>query len=221
MYRILAGPSNVSLRQLINRKTINPSTLGDIYISQFGGRLTFHKSSYPLQCYNEEYRQVFNAYLSTILGDIRNIRDGHGKVNYLARKGARIDFARLSVLVTVFVLVAWALWDLDSPIINGTLNMVIMSVAIITKGKKWKLTNDAIQFGNDSIELKHITGVKLSIPPKKLHFEMEIDTTPDKFLLCDSKLNRLLPIISIINAHNSNGPIMNPEIGVPAVAENI
>jgi hypothetical protein len=113
MYRILAGPSNVSLRQLINRKTINPSTLGDIYISQFGGRLTFHKSSYPLQCYNEEYRQVFNAYLSTILGDIRNIRDGHGKVNYLARKGARIDFARLSVLVTVFVLVAWALWDLD------------------------------------------------------------------------------------------------------------
>lgn len=209
LYRILAGPSNVSIRKLINGKTINPSTLKDIHISEFGGRLTFKKFSYPLQYYNDGYRQILNAYLSTILGEIRNIPDCHGKVDYLACKGASIEYVRLFLGIALIVLLSAALWIWDSPYIDWAFNSVFLAGIIFARGKNWKLSDDIIQFRNGRIELKHITGIKLSIPPKKLYFEMELTTMTGKVISRDSKLSRLLPIISLVNAHNSDGSILN------------
>ena len=170
--------------------------------------MTFKKFSYPLQYYNDGYRQILNEYLSTILGEIRNIPDCHGKVDYLACKSARIEYVRLFLGIALFVILAAVLWIWHSPSIDWAVNSVSLAVIIFARGKKWKLSDETIQFRNGRIELNHVTGIKLSIPPKKLYFEMELTTTTGKVISRDSKLNRLLPIISLANAHNSDSSIL-------------
>jgi hypothetical protein len=72
-YRIVAVTPGLSIRQLINKKIIDRSSLHDIYISEIGGRLTINKFSYPLQSLNEGYRRTFNAYLSTVLAEFSRV----------------------------------------------------------------------------------------------------------------------------------------------------
>lgn len=210
IYRIFAGPPKLSIQQLINRKIINISTLNDIYLSQIGGRLTINKFSYPLQYYNKGYRRMFNAYLSTVLGDIRNTSACQGKVDYLTDKGFKIDFVRLILFVSMLLIYALAHWAYDLPsYIDLSLYIPLMAISLFPEGKKWKLSDDSIQYRDGLIELKKITEMKLSIPEKKLYFELELNSKITTYLIRDSKLKRLIPIIAIINDHHFDSSKMN------------
>lgn len=204
-YRIMAGPPNQSIRELINKRIIDISTLNDIYISELGGRLTINKLSYPLQYYSEGYRRTFNEYLSTVLADIRNMDVFHGKVDHINSRSFKMNYVRKFIIAPMFLISALALLIFELPpyIEPACLNALMIWI-IFFNDQKWKLADHKIQCRNGSIELKNIIEFKLYIPDKKLYFELELDSCESKYSIRDRKLKRLLPIIAIINQYRSH-----------------
>jgi hypothetical protein len=58
-----------------------------------------------------------------------------------------------------------------------------------------------------SIDLKNIHAFRLTIPEKRLYFELELESGGSKYSIRDRKLKRVLPIIAIINQHRSHSEI--------------
>lgn len=202
LYQILARNSKLSISELIKQNIITISNIDEIFISSFGARLKCGKYSFPLQRYTENYRNIFNNYIASIIKDVKSYRIYKGKVDYFSDKDKKIDYSK------IFYNIPWAIILLDAIIDIPLLVMVLIFIMFIIlfffEGSgSWKFSNNEIAikyfFQLETIDLSKVKDFEILIPNRKLEFELRILSELSTYTIRDKKLIKLLPIVSFLN----------------------
>ncbi len=205
LYRTYARNSKLTISEIFKQKTITISNLNKIFIAPFCGRLTIGKHSFPLMRSTENYRNMFNHHMATIINEINIGSVFKGTVHqFYDKEQGTNHYSEILLYLVPGIIVAYFAGG-DYPLYIKVLVPLLFTIPIVLEGSgRWKYVNDEIKykrfFKYRTIELSEVRDFELLIPSMERVFELKIRTALSTYIVRDAKLKRILPIVSLLNS---------------------